>query len=228
VNISPERPRSEAARTRFRPEVLEKSLRLLSLLEALLQHPSLKGRLALKGGTAINLFLFDVPRLSVDIDLNYVGAIEREAMLTDRPRVEQAARAVFEREGLRGRRAPKADEHADGKWLFRYASALGGESNLEVDLNFMFRVPPLEAAGSAISPGRFPQDQLGAGAERSRTRSRQTGRSFLPRSRPRPIRCSPASLNGRPRLRQIAASIRGLRSDESQRLAHDQDRGHRF
>jgi predicted nucleotidyltransferase component of viral defense system len=121
--------------------MLEKALRLLSLLEALLQHPSLKGRLALKGGTAINLFLFDVPRLSVDIDLNYVGAAERDAMIADRPKVEQAARAVFEREGLRVRRSPKTDEHAGGKWLLRYASALGGAANLEVDLNFMFRVP---------------------------------------------------------------------------------------
>jgi hypothetical protein len=121
--------------------MLEKALRLLALLETLLQHPSLKGRLTLKGGTAINLFLFDVPRLSVDIDLNYVGAAERGAMLADRPRVEQAARAVFEREDLRVRRAPKMDEHAGGKWLLRYASALGGEANLEVDLNFMFRVP---------------------------------------------------------------------------------------
>jgi len=28
----------------------------------------------LKGGTALNLFLLDLPRLSVDIDLNYIGA----------------------------------------------------------------------------------------------------------------------------------------------------------
>ncbi|MFH1029048.1 MAG: hypothetical protein V1791_13685 [Pseudomonadota bacterium] len=34
--------------------------RLLDLLQSLQSHPFLKGRFALKGGTALNLFLFDV------------------------------------------------------------------------------------------------------------------------------------------------------------------------
>lgn len=36
---------------------------------------------ALKGGTAINLFLRDMPRLSVDIDLTYLPASDRDAAL---------------------------------------------------------------------------------------------------------------------------------------------------
>lgn len=62
-----------AADTGFPADGLEKVLHLLQLLDALRAHPYLKTRLALKGGTALNLFEFDVPRLSVDIDLNYVG-----------------------------------------------------------------------------------------------------------------------------------------------------------
>lgn len=38
---------------------------------------------ALKGGTAINLFLQDMPRLSVDIDLTYLPITGREAALID-------------------------------------------------------------------------------------------------------------------------------------------------
>jgi len=38
---------------------------------------------ALKGGTAINLFLRDMPRLSVDIDLTYLPVSSRDAALTD-------------------------------------------------------------------------------------------------------------------------------------------------
>lgn len=38
---------------------------------------------ALKGGTAINLFLRDMPRLSVDIDLTYLPVSDRDAALTD-------------------------------------------------------------------------------------------------------------------------------------------------
>ena len=36
---------------------------------------------ALKGGTAINLFVRDMPRLSVDIDLTYVPVNRREEAL---------------------------------------------------------------------------------------------------------------------------------------------------
>jgi predicted nucleotidyltransferase component of viral defense system len=78
--VSLERLRGESESTGFRPDVLEKVFQLLRLLELLQDHPFLKGRPALKGGTALNLFLFDLPRLSVDIDLIYVGAVERDAM----------------------------------------------------------------------------------------------------------------------------------------------------
>ncbi|WP_455389460.1 nucleotidyl transferase AbiEii/AbiGii toxin family protein, partial [Petrachloros mirabilis] len=79
-------------------------------------------RLALKGGTALNLFYFDVPRLSVDIDLNYVGAADRETMLEDRPKLEEAVQAVCAREGFTVRRLPT--DHAGGKWRMSYKSSL--------------------------------------------------------------------------------------------------------
>lgn len=40
------------------------------------------GIFALKGGTAINLFVRDLPRLSVDIDLVYLGNDVRKEALT--------------------------------------------------------------------------------------------------------------------------------------------------
>ena len=40
---------------------------LLDLLAELSEHPLLKDKLALHGGTAINLFMLNIPRLSVDI-----------------------------------------------------------------------------------------------------------------------------------------------------------------
>jgi Nucleotidyl transferase AbiEii toxin, Type IV TA system len=46
---------------------------------------------------------------------------------------------VCQREGLAIRRIP--GDHAGGKWQLRYQSALGLGGNLEIDLNFMFRVP---------------------------------------------------------------------------------------
>ncbi|UCD81729.1 MAG: nucleotidyl transferase AbiEii/AbiGii toxin family protein [Desulfobacterales bacterium] len=108
-------------------------------MNTLNSHPFLKGKLALKGGSAINLFVFNIPRLSVDIDLNYIGAVEREKMLADRPKVEKAIEAVFAREGFTVRRKPV--EHAGGKWRLSYQGFKGLSGNLEVDLNFMFRRP---------------------------------------------------------------------------------------
>jgi predicted nucleotidyltransferase component of viral defense system len=139
MRISPEKLAAEAETTGFRADVLEKVARLLGLLDAIQTHPFLKGKLVLKGGTALNLFVFDLPRLSVDIDLNYVGAEDRETMLAERPKIEQAVQAVFAREGLSVRRMP--EEHAGGKWSLRYESASGQTGNFEVDVNFMFRVP---------------------------------------------------------------------------------------
>jgi predicted nucleotidyltransferase component of viral defense system len=40
---------------------------------------------AMKGGTAINLFIRDLPRLSVDIDLTYLPVQERAASLGSGP-----------------------------------------------------------------------------------------------------------------------------------------------
>ena len=113
----------EAAATGFRAEAFEKAARLHDVLAALRSHPFLKSRIALKGGTALNLFVLDVPRLSVDIDLNVVGAVERETMLSERPKVEQALGAVCSRLGLQVRRAPGG--HAGGKWRLAYSSSFG-------------------------------------------------------------------------------------------------------
>lgn len=139
MKISPEKLIAEAEATGFRPDVLEKVAHLLGLLDAIQNHPFLKEKLALKGGTALNIFVFDVPRLSVDIDLNYIGAGDRETMLAERPKLEQAIQAVSAREGFNVRRIPH--EHAGGKWQFRYENTFGRTDILGIDINFMFRVP---------------------------------------------------------------------------------------
>ena len=139
MKLSAEKLAAEAESTGFRPDVLEKVAHLLGLLEVLQSHPFLNGKLVLKGGTALNLFIFDIPRLSVDIDLNYVGSEQRETMLEERPQIERALQTVFKREGFTVRRMP--DEHAGGKWSLRYRSVTRQGANLEVDINFMYRLP---------------------------------------------------------------------------------------
>ncbi len=139
MRVSLERLLETADATGFRPEILEKVIQLLHLLQSIQEHPDLQGKLVLKGGTALNLFHFDVPRLSVDVDVNYVGGAGREAMTADRPHLENAIQAVCSREGFAVTRVP--DEHAGGKWRLRYDSAYGQGANLELDVNYMYRIP---------------------------------------------------------------------------------------
>ena len=91
-----------AAGTGYLPETLEKVTRLGEIASAISQHPFLRTRLVLKGGTAFNLCLVESPtRLSVDLDYNYVGHAERAAMLGERPRIEEAIVTLLKRFGYR-------------------------------------------------------------------------------------------------------------------------------
>ncbi|MGM0760658.1 MAG: nucleotidyl transferase AbiEii/AbiGii toxin family protein, partial [Thermodesulfobacteriota bacterium] len=71
LRFSPEEIAPIAESTGFRGDMVEKVLQVMHLLQALNSHPYLKGKWALKGGTALNVFILKMPRLSVDIDLNY-------------------------------------------------------------------------------------------------------------------------------------------------------------
>jgi len=133
-----------ADETGHQPGTIEKVMRLLDMLEEIARDPVLSERLVLKGGTALNIFHLGLDRLSVDIDLNYVGALDRAAMEAERPTVDAALNRLLASQGYSIRRQP--DEHAGGKWLSRYASALGGNATLELDVNYMARQPLFGAA----------------------------------------------------------------------------------
>ena len=53
--------------------MIEQYVEQVKLLVNVLPYVAKEDCFALKGGTAINLFIRDLPRLSVDIDLAYVG-----------------------------------------------------------------------------------------------------------------------------------------------------------
>ena len=65
--------------------------RQAALLIRVLPHVAREKAFALKGGTAINLFVRDLPRLSVDIDLTYLPVQERTASLAA---IEAALRRI--------------------------------------------------------------------------------------------------------------------------------------
>lgn len=128
-----------AESTGFRPEILEKVIYLIHLLNQFSQESSLKNKLVLKGGTALNLFHFNYPRLSVDIDINYIGSENRDIMLQEKSQIESSIENIALDLEMSPQRKPS--EHAGGKWAIRYKSAIQGQGIIEVDLNYLDRVP---------------------------------------------------------------------------------------
>ena len=125
-------------KTQFNTDNIEKVLRLLEILNEIFAHPVLNKFYALKGGTALNLFYFNIPRLSVDIDLNYQG-LDRSEMLENKKEHEKIFQKLFQEKGYTVKRMP--EEHAGGKWRLNYKNIMGQDQNLEVDLAYMLRVP---------------------------------------------------------------------------------------
>lgn len=69
--------------------------RQVALLVRMLPHVAQEECFALKGGTAINLFLRDMPRLSVDIDLTYLPVARRaESLSAIDAAMKRIARAI--------------------------------------------------------------------------------------------------------------------------------------
>ena len=73
----------------FNRDTFEKVLRLRTILEFLNTHEYMYEHLMLKGRTAINLTVFNLPRLSVDIDLDFVPNLTREETIDERERLTE-------------------------------------------------------------------------------------------------------------------------------------------
>lgn len=100
---------------------------------------------ALKGGTAINLFLRDLPRLSVDIDLVYLPVADRETSL-------QAVREGLGRiaDQLERRLNLKVARHLlqDGKRLV----VSSGESSIKIEVSPVLRGTVFDPGVRSVSP----------------------------------------------------------------------------
>ena len=121
----------------FTPTVVDKVERLLELLAALHEDPILSDVFVLHGGTALNLFYDDAPRLSVDIDLMFVGAIGVEEMRRMRPEVDERFRVVVSALGyaVQGTNS----EHSGQTYRVKYPG-----DYVKVDVSYLARVPLLE------------------------------------------------------------------------------------
>ena len=93
----------------FARDTFEKVCRLTEVLAFMESDSMLADSLALKGGTAINLTIFDLPRLSVDIDLDFSKNIKREDMLEERTRITDHIQKYMAAAGYR--LSPKSKQY---------------------------------------------------------------------------------------------------------------------
>lgn len=104
----------------FVRDTYEKVCRLTEILKFFENDDLLGKSLALKGGTAINLTIFNLPRLSVDIDLDFSENVPRDDMLASGSSIS-------------GRIAK-----------YMTANAAGMRDNIKVEINYLLRCHVLE------------------------------------------------------------------------------------
>ena len=131
---------------------LEKVLRLGRILSFIHNDPLLGPSLVLKGGTAINIVVFSMPRLSVDIDLDYAINIPREEMLAQREAVNATLMRYMASEGYAVQPASKSPHSLDS-YVFGYTNAGGNPDNVKVEINYSDRCHVFPTQTSKTSVG---------------------------------------------------------------------------
>lgn len=123
----------------FTAPTVDKVERLLEVLATLRDDPLLGSAFVLHGGTALNVFSEALPRLSIDVDLMYVGQLEVLSMQSERPRVDMRLREVVRKLGYAVRGTN--DEHSGQTYRLRY-----GDEYIKIDVTYLARVALLEPA----------------------------------------------------------------------------------
>lgn len=83
----------------FVRDTFEKVLRLKEILTYLNTDEYLHEHLALKGETAINMTIFNLPRLSVDLDLDFTPNLPLEDMEKAREKITKMVESYMTEEG---------------------------------------------------------------------------------------------------------------------------------
>ncbi len=125
--------------TSFINSNLEKVIRLFDVLHFIFSESSFANDVVLKGGTAINLVHANLKRLSVDIDLDYQGSLERETAIKNRSMIEQELNDYMSREGYEVSPESRGGFALLSK-LYKYRNAFGNIDYIKIEINFMDRI----------------------------------------------------------------------------------------
>lgn len=143
-----------AQESNFIKDTLEKVLRLSEILKFINSDVVFKDKLALKGGTAINLTAVELPRLSVDIDLDFAVNVSRNVLPEIKETFKKRLTDYMWQEGYS--LADSRDHFALTSFLFNYINNAGNRDNIKVEINFLDRchVLPLEKK-KILTRGKF-------------------------------------------------------------------------
>ena len=129
---------------------LEKVMRLVDILNYFHKSKLLSETLVLKGGTAINLTVFELPRLSVDIDLDFSVNCSREEMLVTRQEVNDEVLRYMQSEGYRLAPSSKSPHTLDS-WVFHYTNAAGNNDGIKIEINYSDRCHILPSVDTNVT-----------------------------------------------------------------------------
>ena len=143
-----------ARRHGFTRDTFEKVVRLKEILAWINDHPFLSQHLMLKGGTAINLTIFDLPRLSVDIDLDFTPNESREDMMANREVISTILRSYMESEGYTLSPASRFHHSLDA-FFFTYRNAADNMDLIKVEINYSLRAHIFPATKRTLTTDLF-------------------------------------------------------------------------
>jgi predicted nucleotidyltransferase component of viral defense system len=138
----------------FVRDIFEKVMRLKEILRFLNEEEYLKEHLILKGGTAINLTVFDLPRLSVDIDMDYTPNDTKEDMLAAREKITTLIKGYMESEGYQLSKSSRFTHSLDA-FYYQYQNSGGNRDMIKIELNYSLRAHILEPVYRRILPKAF-------------------------------------------------------------------------
>lgn len=129
---------AEASKHGFQRDVFENVLRLKTVLDYFQEEPALREHLLLKGGTAINLTVFSLPRLSVDIDMDYMPNDSKENMMATRGKISKVVKEYMESEGYQLSDNSRFSHSLDA-FHFLYMNSGGNRDMIKIELNYSLR-----------------------------------------------------------------------------------------
>lgn len=141
----------------FVRDTFEKVLRLKEILIYLNTEPYLREHLALKGGTAINMTIFDLPRLSVDIDLDFMPNLSLEEMTDAREKIRELIGAYMNAEQYTLSDFSRYSHSLDAM-LFQYINSGGNRDNIKIEINYSLRAHLFAPVDRKIVTGAFADD----------------------------------------------------------------------